>query len=495
MAAGGFKFRKCLSNDESVLKEIERREGSNLEGRKVDGVVKNVVDDQTYAKASVEKNSGSGSFEKDTGSANGTVKSALGGYVQFIGTYYWLDSMTALCWISNKGEWKQFVRHRVNEILKLSRKDDWRHCPGVKNPADLGSRGVAASHLKGSELWWKGPRWLSGPQCKWPRAKEVNDTEESLAEVKGAALVATQAKVKHEAGNTGALRVSELVIAKQVLIKWAQKEVRKRSDYEQIVRQLNIVERNGLIKCKGRLGNSELELEAREPILLPKDHHLTELIIKDCHRKVRATLAQLRSKFWVPRGRQIVERVIGNCMICRRHQGQAYKTPVQADLPDFRVQYSPPLSKVGVDFAGPFFAKEGGQRVKVYIALFSCCVTRAIHVDLGESLSTRCFLNCMRRFTTRRGTPSLMVSDNAKTFKATEKALKGIYDSKKVKSFLEGNRLVWKFNLAKTPWWSGFVERMVALAKGCLRKILDNAKLNREELLTTLVEVEATLNS
>jgi len=36
--------------------------------------------------------------------------------------HYWLDSRTALYWIFNTGEWKQWVQHRVSEILKLSRK-------------------------------------------------------------------------------------------------------------------------------------------------------------------------------------------------------------------------------------------------------------------------------------------------------------------------------------------------------------------------------------
>ena len=71
----------------------------------------------------------------------------------------WLDSQTALFWIMNRGEWKQFVKHRVNEILKLSDKGDWRYCPSQENPADIGSRGMPASELNRNVLWWQGPAW------------------------------------------------------------------------------------------------------------------------------------------------------------------------------------------------------------------------------------------------------------------------------------------------------------------------------------------------
>ena len=104
------------------------------------------------------------------------VRTALAFDVEFSETHYWLDSMTTLCWINNRSEWKQFVHHRVNEILKISKKKDWGHCPGVGYPADLGSRGLSASCLKESELWRKGPKWLSSPKSHWPVAEEIVDT-------------------------------------------------------------------------------------------------------------------------------------------------------------------------------------------------------------------------------------------------------------------------------------------------------------------------------
>ena len=82
-----------------------------------------------------------------------TVVKALEFQVKVDSIHYWLDSKTALYWIFNNGEWKQFVQHRVNEILQLSKKEGWGYVPGNENPADLGSRGVTASHLKDSKLW------------------------------------------------------------------------------------------------------------------------------------------------------------------------------------------------------------------------------------------------------------------------------------------------------------------------------------------------------
>ena len=113
-----------------------------------------------------------------------TVKSALRSQRKLNGVKFWLDSKTALSWIQNKGEWKQFVRHRVNEILKLSNKEDWAYCSTEENPADLGSRGVLASQLKGNQLWWCGPAWLTKQPEDWPVTTESFRTPESSIEEK-----------------------------------------------------------------------------------------------------------------------------------------------------------------------------------------------------------------------------------------------------------------------------------------------------------------------
>ena len=71
------------------------------------------------------------------------------------------------------------------------------------------------------------------------------------------------------------------------------------------------------------------------------------------HSGVRATFAQLRSKYWVPKGRQEVKRVLNECVTCRKRKGKPYSSPPTTALQEFRVREALPFWRVGVDFAGP----------------------------------------------------------------------------------------------------------------------------------------------
>ena len=82
-------------------------------------------------------------------------------------------------------------------------------------------------------------------------------------------------------------------------------------------------------------------------------------------------------------------------------------------------------------------------------------ISRAVHSELVGDLGVQSFLRCFRRFTARGGTPVLMISDNAKTFKITGKNLKQLYNHPKVRAELECKkvewRLEWKFILERAP--------------------------------------------
>ena len=77
----------------------------------------------------------------------------------------------------------------------------------------------------------------------------------------------------------GRLEVSELNEGEIKLIKSAQDELKKQGNFRQLVSELGIVEQGEVLRCVGRLVNSDLEFDARRPVLLPRKHHLTKLIM------------------------------------------------------------------------------------------------------------------------------------------------------------------------------------------------------------------------
>ena len=74
---------------------------------------------------------------------------------------YFTDSMVTLYWIKGQGkEWKPFVQNRVNQIHGLTAVDQWQHCAGVDNPADILSKGMDPGELSTCSLWLHGPTWI-----------------------------------------------------------------------------------------------------------------------------------------------------------------------------------------------------------------------------------------------------------------------------------------------------------------------------------------------
>ena len=130
-----------------------------------------------------------------------------------------------------------------------------------------------------------------------------------------------------------------------------------------------------------------------------------------------------------------MKKELFGCNTCRRFQSRSYPVPESPDLPEFRVRDVHAFSCVRVDFAGPLFiksnVKDDSEMTKVYIALFTCATSRAVHLELVPSLDAPTFFLCLIG---RRGLPKLIVSDNAKTFQASEKTLVSLFELEDVQS-------------------------------------------------------------
>ena len=137
----------------------------------------------------------------------------------------------------------------------------------------------------------------------------------------------------------------------------------------------------------------------------------------------------------------------------------------------------------------------GAASSKVWLCLYTCSSTRAVHLDLVIDMTATTFIRSFRRFSARRGVPSMMISDNAKTFKAASKILRQLLETPVAKRYFSQIGVQWSFNLEKAPWWGGLFERMIKSAKRYLKKSVGKNCLSFDELHTLVVEIEAVLNS
>jgi len=133
--------------------------------------------------------------------------------------------------------------------------------------------------------------------------------------------------------------------------------------------------------------------------------------------------------------------------------------------------------------------------LRIRICLYTCCVTRAVNIDIVPDMSTETVICSLKRFCARRGVPHLFISDNGKTFKAASKIITAIIAGEEVQEYLSHINVKWCFNLAKAPWWGGIFDRLIRSTKRCLRKVIGRAKLTYDKLLTVVVEIESIINS
>ena len=130
----------------------------------------------------------------------------------------------------------------------------------------------------------------------------------------------------------------------------------------------------------------------------------------------------------------------------------------------------------------------------MYLCLFTCVATRAVHLEIVTDLSVECFLQAFRRFSSRKSMPRLVLSDNASTFLSAAEQLKALLSSPSLTNALSKSGTEWKFIPKRAPWFGGFWERLIGLTKLALKKVLGRAFTTLNSLQTLVVEIEAILN-
>ena len=179
--------------------------------------------------------------------------------------------------------------------------------------------------------------------------------------------------------------------------------------------------------------------------------------------------------------------------------------PLQPENPDstfqvfrftsvpFGTASSPFMLHATIDFTGALYVKER-EETKVYICLFSCAVTRAVHLEVVIDLTVETFLLAFRRFCSRKSLPQKMISDNASTYLAVAEELQRMFNSDALKEALESQNISWHFIPKRAPWYGGFWERIIGLTKLAVKKTPGRTFITLKQLETVITEIEAMLN-
>nr|CAI5845055.1 unnamed protein product [Callosobruchus analis] len=469
--------------------------------------------------------------------------------INFNKHYFWTDSMIALAWIDNNPtKWKTFIANRVSEIQSLTNTTDWHHVKSQENPADLLSRGTTVNALSHSDLWWFGPAWLQTNNQNWEISEpvcmsdlpemrtvcnlSVNESNvtlnyilnkfsslETMLKVLAYVLRFTEnMKLPRESRKLGALTPEEIDVSMQFLIKQAQRDSFQK-EYDGLLQNkiissksklvsLNPFMLNGLIRVGGRLKNSNESFERRHPIILPKGHILTKLILTHEHVRllhcgVQALLSNVRERYWPIAGRNVCKDVVRKCITCFKCKPRDLRY-FMGDLPEVRVNTFSVFSNVGTDFGGPFYVKDrktrGAKITKAYLCIFICMSTKAIHIELVSELTTEAFLATLKRFISRRGKPHSIFSDNGLNYVGANNELKKIYEFLSLQHENIANRLAvekikWSFIPARSPTFGSIWEAGIKSVKHHIRRVIGNKALTFEEFATVLTQIEAVLNS
>ena len=223
-----------------------------------------------------------------------------------------------------------------------------------------------------------------------------------------------------------------------------------------LVRQLLLyLDHAGLICGGGRIHTASLSESTKFPILLPLKDPFTSLLIRHTHKVryhagVNMTLTALHQMYWVLCARQQIRALLRKYVTCRKLTGWPYTAPDSSPLVKAYVQQSMPFEVTGVLFV------RGEPECKVYICLFTCTVTRAVHLEMVTDLTVERFLQAFRCFSSRKSLPCLVLLGNGSNFLSAADELKALFSSTSLTSALSKSGTEWRFIPKWAPWFGGF---------------------------------------
>ena len=480
---------------------------------------------------------------------------------KFDSVHMWTDSMIVLGYIRNRTtRFKTYVANRLAFIHDGSEVNEWSYVSSKTNPADVGSRGCPPTGLG---PWLSGPEFLAEDVRQWPSEPSVQvaipdcEVKSSLTAVVSVAdeagdscdtlmtyfssffrlkravawyrkffdvlrdgsfrrwcLTRRKGLRTREHGGETTLTVADLSDAERAVLRYVQRDltdfpgrdcadgpvkVGKNSPLSALRPSMM----GGLLVVGGRLSRSDFLSEGEmHPVILPRGHHVTRLVIREAHQKVGHqgrdhTFWRLRQRFWVIGAGPEIRRMIRSCVVCRKANARPLHQ-LMADMPQERVSAeNPAFSSVLLDVFGPVLVKTGRVERKRYGLMCVCVVTRAVHVEVLDSLRTDSLINAIRRIGARRGPIHQVRSDMGTNLAGADRelreALNEVSHTELQRAALRQG-IDWRFNPPTASHFAGGVERQIRTFRKIWRSMPIQQRLDDESLRTLFCEIESVMN-
>ena len=449
---------------------------------------------------------------------------------------FYSDSKIVLGYINNRTRcFSRYVTSRIQSILSVSSPNQWKYVSTDTNPADIGTRPHTPKQLVAT-------RWLVGPeflQSVNPEVEEFVDTNielpGTLKEVNVLCSIDDHSNdtlsylLKFSQWKKMCSVVTYVLIFKAKLMKQDLSEDRARklamnyivretqksafsTVYSRLVngRELSkgmadksvkdivpldpYLDEDGLMRVGGRLYHGDLPYKEKHPVILPHSHHVTTVILRHYHQLCNhqgrhITTATMRQHgLHIHRPRSTISSFLKSCVVCKKSRGKL-QTQKMAELPPDRLEKAAPFEKVGMDVFGPYSTHDGKSTrktcatKKVWVLLFTCLYSRAVHLESLSSLDTTTFMMAFRRFVAIRGKCTLIRSDHGTNFMGARNQLQGGVDVNQLMEGMRSEGCAWELipliNLGVTPHASHFAgvwERKVGSVKKVFNAAIIQAK-------------------
>ncbi|UYV66776.1 hypothetical protein LAZ67_4002825 [Cordylochernes scorpioides] len=380
-------------------------------------------------------------------------------------------------WIKSESRhWKPFVGNRIAGVQRLTLHSSWHYVISKDNPADCASRGITSSELVDHSLCWRGPPWLSDVNFEDPIQTQYDFPKEISGERRKAFSVFHSTNLfpdfifKYS-------NINELVR----ITAWIYKFV--------FNVQCSFNERK-----KGHLSSSELTSSNHNTIRFIQCSEYQSEITCCKQKKSLPTNSKLLS----------LNPFIDEYGLLR--VGEPYGRTTFDGEEDLK-----PGSTTSSTPDRSFFWRNGINKLverweKVRKVSFICpqnirqpvFCTKAVHIEIVSDLSSAAFLAAFKRFISRRGKPSDILSDNRTNFRGANSIIREQFGLLKVSTnqkFISNERINWHFIPPYARYIGGILKDGIKSFKFHLPRCLKSQILTFEELSTLKTQIEACINS